>query len=56
MNPGERDSLRLKSQLVPTPDDSLVVSPASSLVNNVKNDRLELLVPDRIVPVQGSLF
>jgi putative SOS response-associated peptidase YedK len=56
MNPGERDPLRLKSLLVPAPDDNLILSPASSLVNSVKNDGPELLIPDRAIPVQRSLF
>lgn len=56
INPGERDPLRLKSLLVPAPDDNLVLSPASSLVNSVKNDGPELLIPDRAIPVQRSLF
>ena len=56
MNPGERNPSRLKSLLVPAPDDNLVLSPASSLVNNVKNDWPELLIPDRAIPVQRSLF
>jgi putative SOS response-associated peptidase YedK len=50
MNPGERDPLRLKSLLVPAPDDYLVLNPASSLVNSVKNDGPELLVRDRTIP------
>jgi hypothetical protein len=45
VNPGEPDGLRLKSLLVPAPDDILVLSPASSLVNSVNNDGPELLVP-----------
>jgi putative SOS response-associated peptidase YedK len=32
MNPGKKDPLRLKAPLVPAPDDNLVLSPASSLV------------------------
>jgi putative SOS response-associated peptidase YedK len=43
MNPLERYPLSLKRLLVPAPDDSLVASPASTLVNSVKNDRPELL-------------
>jgi putative SOS response-associated peptidase YedK len=54
MNPGERDPLRLKSLLVPAPDDNLVLSPASSLVNNVKNDGPELLIPGRAIPESGQ--
>ena len=56
INPGERDPLRLKSLLVPAPDDNLVLRPASSLVNNVENDGPELLVPDSNVPMQRNLF
>ena len=56
MNPGERDPLRLKALLIPAPDQDLVLSPASSLVNSVKNDGPELLIADRSVPVQRSLF
>ena len=56
MNPGERDPLRLKALLIPAPDEDLVLSPASALVNNVKNDGPELLMPDRAKAVQGSLF
>ena len=51
-----RDPPRLKSQFMPAPDDNRVLSPASSLVNNVNNDGSELLVPDRTIPVQRSLF
>ena len=50
MNTGE------PALLVRDPEDSLVLSPASSLVNNVNNDGLELLVPDRTIRVQRSLF
>jgi len=56
INPGERDPLRLKSLLVPAPDDNLVLRPASFLVNNVEHDGPELLVPDRNVPMQRNLF
>src|SRR5262249_11697627 len=56
MNRGVRDPWRLKSLPVPAPDSKLVLSPASSLVNSMKNDGPELLVPDRNVPVQRSLF
>jgi putative SOS response-associated peptidase YedK len=56
MNPAEKDPFRLKSLLVPAPDDDLVLSPASSLVNSVNNDGPELLVPDRTIPAQRSLF
>jgi putative SOS response-associated peptidase YedK len=44
MNPLERDPSSLKRLLVPAPDDALMASPASPLVNRVKNDGPELLV------------
>jgi putative SOS response-associated peptidase YedK len=56
MNPAEKDPFRLKALLVPAPDDDLVLSPASSLVNTVNNDGPQLLVPDRTTPVQRSFF
>jgi putative SOS response-associated peptidase YedK len=56
MNPAEKDPFRWKSLLVPAPDDDLVLSPASSLVNSVNNDGPELLVADRTIPAQRSLF
>jgi putative SOS response-associated peptidase YedK len=43
MNPLEREPLSLKRLLVPAPDESLVASPASPLVNSLKNDGPELL-------------
>lgn len=43
MNPLQRDPLSLKRLLGPAPDDALVASPASPLVNSVKNDGPELL-------------
>jgi hypothetical protein len=43
MNLRERDPLSLKRLLVPAPDDLLVTSPASPLVNSVKNDGPEPL-------------
>ena len=43
MNWREPDPLLLKRLLVPTPDDFLVVRPASPLVNSVKNEGPELL-------------
>ena len=55
MNPGERDPLRMNSLLVPAPDDHLVLSPATSLVNSVKYDGPELLAPDRTIRFQRSL-
>jgi len=43
MNPLEGDPLSLKRLLAPAPDDALMASPASPLVNSVKNDGPELL-------------
>ncbi len=43
MNPQERDPLSLKRLLVPAPHDLLVMQPASSLVNSVKNEGPALL-------------
>jgi putative SOS response-associated peptidase YedK len=43
MNPLERDPLPLERLLIPAPDDALIGSPASPLVNSVKNDGPELL-------------
>jgi putative SOS response-associated peptidase YedK len=45
INPREPNPLSLKRLLVPAPDDLLLARPASSLVNSVKNDGPELLVP-----------
>src|SRR5262249_18590577 len=56
MNPDEPDPLRLKTLLVPTPSDQLLLPPASLLVNSVENDGPELLVPGRTSPIQGHLF
>jgi putative SOS response-associated peptidase YedK len=44
MNALERYPISLKRLLVPAPDDSLIGTPASPLVNSVKNDAPELLV------------
>jgi len=41
----EQNPLSLKRLLIPAPDDLLRVQPASSLVNNPKNDGPELLIP-----------
>jgi putative SOS response-associated peptidase YedK len=46
INPREPNPLSLKRLLIPAPDDLLRMQPASSLVNNVRNDGPELLVPD----------
>jgi SOS response associated peptidase (SRAP)/LemA family len=43
MNPIENDALSLTRPLVPPPDDLLVVTPASPLINSVQNEGLELL-------------
>ena len=43
MNPREPEPLSLKRLLTPAPDDQLVVTPASPLVNSVKNEGPELL-------------
>jgi putative SOS response-associated peptidase YedK len=56
ISPGQKDHLRLKSLLVPAPDDKLVPSPASSLVNNVNNEGPELLMPDPTTPAQQTVF
>jgi putative SOS response-associated peptidase YedK len=45
MNPLESDPLSLKRLLVPAPDDALIATAASTLVNSVKNDGPELLTP-----------
>jgi putative SOS response-associated peptidase YedK len=46
INPREPNPLSLKRLLIPAPDDLLLMRPASSLVNNVKNEGPELLIPD----------
>jgi putative SOS response-associated peptidase YedK len=56
INPGERDLFQLKSRLLPAAVDNLLLSPASSLVNNVKNAGPEPLVPDTTMPALRSLF
>jgi hypothetical protein len=56
MIPGERDPARLKSLPVPAADDSLVLSPASSLANSVKNNGPELLVPIELSLRNGACF
>jgi hypothetical protein len=45
-----------KEFLTFTQQPVLVLSGASALVSNLNNDGPELLVPDRTIPVQGSLF
>jgi putative SOS response-associated peptidase YedK len=46
INPREPNPASLKRLLVPAPDDLLQVRPASTLVNSVKNDGPELLMPN----------
>jgi putative SOS response-associated peptidase YedK len=46
INPREANPLALKRLLIPAPDGLLRVQRASSLVNSVKNDGPELLIPD----------
>jgi putative SOS response-associated peptidase YedK len=48
MNPLERDPLSLKRLLIPAPDDALIATPASPLVNSVKNEGPELLIDSRV--------
>jgi len=43
MNPNETEPKNLKSLLTPAPKERLVITPASPLVNSVKNDGPELL-------------
>jgi putative SOS response-associated peptidase YedK len=43
MNPLEREPRLLKRLLIPAPDDVLIGTPSSPLVNGVKNDGPELL-------------
>lgn len=43
MNPNEAQPIRLRSLLVPAPEEKLVITPASASVNSVKNDGPELL-------------
>jgi putative SOS response-associated peptidase YedK len=43
MNPNETDPKTLKSVLTPAPEEKLVISSASPLVNSIKNDGPELL-------------
>ena len=56
MNSREEDALQLKPLLVPTSDDTLVLSPASTLVNSVNNDAPELVVPDQASRSIGGVF
>lgn len=43
MNPREKEPLSLKRLLVPAPVDLLLMQPASTLANSVKNHGPELL-------------
>jgi putative SOS response-associated peptidase YedK len=43
MNRNETEPRRLKGLLVPASEEKLVITPASPLVNSVKNDGPELL-------------
>lgn len=43
MNPNEAQPKRLKSLLLPALEEVLLITPASHLVNSVKNDGPELL-------------
>jgi putative SOS response-associated peptidase YedK len=45
INPREPNPISLKRLLIPASDDLLRVQAASSLVNSVKNDGPELLIP-----------
>ena len=56
MNPDERGPLRLASLLVPVPDDNLVLSAASSLVNNVNNDRRSCSRPRQPLRCSGAFW
>jgi putative SOS response-associated peptidase YedK len=53
MNPNDAQPKNLKSLLAPVPEEKLVVTPASPLVNSVKNDGPELL--DQSVGAGGQL-
>jgi putative SOS response-associated peptidase YedK len=46
INPREENPLALRRLLIPAPNDFLRMQPASSLVNSVKNEGPELLLPD----------
>jgi putative SOS response-associated peptidase YedK len=45
LDPQEQDPLRLQANLVPYPDDRLILYPVSPLVNNVREDGPRLLEP-----------
>jgi putative SOS response-associated peptidase YedK len=51
MNPNEAQPARLKRLLAPAPEEKLCITPASPLVNSVKNDGPELL-DNQIAPGQ----
>jgi putative SOS response-associated peptidase YedK len=56
INPREQNPLSPKRLLIPAPDDLLRVRPASSLVNNPKNDGPELLIPTTATGETLALF
>lgn len=51
----ERDMDRLKSMLVPAPDDLLTATPVSTRVNSVKNDDADCLAAPAFAPQQSAL-
>lgn len=55
MNPNEAQPRNFKSLFVPTSEEKLVITPASPLVNSVKNDGPELL-DDQIAPGRQLLL
>jgi putative SOS response-associated peptidase YedK len=57
LHPGDapEDLARLQALLVPPPDDRLVATPASSRVNDVKNDDAQCLVPSDPNPTLPGL-
>jgi putative SOS response-associated peptidase YedK len=52
MNPREANSLTLKRMFIPAAEDLLEMRAASPLVNDVRNEGVELLAE----PIQRSLF
>jgi putative SOS response-associated peptidase YedK len=53
MHPNEAQPKNLRSLLAPAPEEKLIITPASPLVNSVKNDSPELL--DQSVGAGGQL-
>jgi putative SOS response-associated peptidase YedK len=51
INPREPNPIALKRLLIPAPDDLLQMKPASTLVNNARNEGPELLLP---IPQKGT--